>query len=211
MKKIVYYIIGIISILLIYDGNVTINHTETKNYLIYNGIKIRNDFKKYTYEKSDDMYVLYDKNDDLVNAFSIYETNTFIDVFKTYNNDILSEQRINMFLKENNISNDIELITYISKYSKFINVLSSNYDIKLDYYIRNYINDIFPLVYEYKIIDGDYTGIMTYNLNYEEEKNIEVMLINDDVRYVITFIGSGIEEKNIINLIGTVVFDEEEK
>ena len=157
------------------------------------------------------MYVLYDKHDDLVNAFSVYETNTFIDIFRNYNNDILSEQRIDMFLKENNINNDIELITYISKYSKFINMLSSNYDIKLDYYIRNYINDVLPLVYEYKIIDGDYTGIITYNLNYEEEKTIEVMLINNNVRYIISFIGSGIEEKNVINLIGTVVFDEEEK
>ena len=157
------------------------------------------------------MYVLYDKHDDLVNAFSVYETNTFIDIFRNYNNDILSEQRIDMFFKENNINNDIELITYISKYSKFINMLSSNYDIKLDYYIRNYINDVLPLVYEYKIIDGDYTGIITYNLNYEEEKTIEVMLINNNVRYIISFIGSGIEEKNVINLIGTVVFDEEEK
>ncbi len=229
MKK-SYYIICIICILLILfiskfltynkyqnkqeiiisnDGNITILHKDVKNYLTYNGIKIRNDFNKYEYEKSDDAYILYDKDEDIINIFSIFKVETLIDVFKKFD-DTLSEKEINKFLKDNNINNDIELLDYISNYSKNINLFSSNYDIKLNDYIRRYINEVMPLIYEYKVIDGDYYGIVTYNLNYEEEKTIEVMLLKNNVRYIISYIGSEIEEKYVLDLIGTVIFDEEE-
>jgi hypothetical protein len=229
MKK-SYYIICIICILLILfiskfltynkyqnkqeiiisnDGNITILHKDVKNYLTYNGIKIRNDFNKYEYEKSDDTYILYDKDEDIINMFSIFKVETLIDVFKKFD-DTLSEKEINKFLKDNNINNDIELLDYISNYSKNINLFSSNYDIKLNDYIRRYINEVMPLIYEYKVIDGDYYGIVTYNLNYEEEKTIEVMLLKNNVRYIISYIGSEIEEKYVLDLIGTVIFDEEE-
>lgn len=196
-------------IIIVNDGYETINHKDTKDYLEHNGIKIRNDFKKYTYEESDDTYVLYDNNEDIINMFSIHKVETLLTIFKEYD-DILKKSYIEKFLNENNIKNDMDLLNYISNYEKDITIFNSNKEIKLDYYIRNYINDVMPLVYEYRIVKGDYSGIIVFNYNHEEEDAIEIMLLNKDVRYILSFIGSEISEKNILDLVGTVIFDEKE-
>ena len=67
-----------------------------------------------------------------------------------------------------------------------------------------------PLVYEYRIVKGDYSGMIIFNYNHEEEDVIEIMLLNKDIRYILSFMGNEISEKNILDLVGTVIFDEKE-
>ena len=192
------------------EGSVVIKHKEVKDYLKYNGVKIRNDFKKYTYEEDDDSYILYNKEDDIVNMFAVYDVDTLLNIFIEYDNSLINKDKVEKYLKDNNINNDMELLNYIEKYKQDINFFSKDFDIKMDYYIKKYVEDVLPLAEEYKVIEGDYTGIIVYGNSYEEEKSIDVLLFEDNRRIVLTFIGMDINEKNILDLVGTVVIYEEE-
>ena len=192
------------------EGSVVIKHKEVKDYLKYNGVKIRNDFKKYTYEEDDNSYILYNKDDDIVNMFAVYDVDTLLNIFIEYDNSLISKEKVEKYLKDNNINNDMELLDYIENYKQDINFFSKDFDIKMDYYIKKYVEDVLPLAEEYKKIEGDYNGIIIYSNNYEEEKSIDVLLFEDNRRIVLTFIGIDINEKNILDLVGTVVIYEEE-
>jgi len=192
-------------------GEIDLKHKDAKDYLNYNGIKIRNDFKKYVFEEDEGSYVLYNKDEDIINTFSVYEVNTLLQIFKEYDNDILNEKYIERFLKDNNINNDIELLEYLSNYKNNINYFSSNKEIKFNFYVYQFVYDVLPLIDEYKIIKGDYTGILLFHDNYEEEKSIDIMLLNDGMRYVLSFNGFDINENNILDVVGTVIFNEEEQ
>ncbi len=190
-------------------GDTVINHKDTKEYLTYNDIKIRNDFKNYVYEEDENTYVLYNKEDDIVNMFSIFEVDTLINAFIEYDNAVLSTKTLTKYLNDNNINNDMDLMEHISNYKKDINFFSSNKDIRINYYLNNFTKDILPFVTEYKTISGDYEGCILYNLNYEEDVAIDIMLFYKNRRFVLSFIGEEFEENKIIDLIGTVVLNEE--
>ncbi len=192
------------------DGSIVIKHKDVKNYLDYNGIKIRNDFKNYTFEEDDNSYVQYDKDEEIVNMFAVYNTDTLLNAFKTYDNTLISSIKVEKYLNDNNINSDLELLKFIENYEQYINIFTDSFIIKMDYYIKSYVEDVLPLIYEYKVIEGDYNGILVYNYNYEEEENIDVLLFDDDRITVLSFIGMNVEEKKVVDLVGTVIVYAEE-
>ena len=194
------------------------NLKDNQEYLEFKDIKIRNDFKKFTYledvsTKDDLKYVLYDDNKNRKAAFMIGVGPTYIEILikdKTIfaNDNHIKEKDINnieLFLKEKNITNDIELFQYIIKHknSKF-NLFTSTKTLKENYILYYLMNIILPNSKSITLIEGAYSGYI-FNLdNGIKEANI----LYDDKRYVFTFIEDKyFKDEYIYELLNTILFE----
>ncbi len=193
---------------------ITINKRNAKKYISYNSIKIENIFDKYILE--DGNYILLDEDEQLLEMFNMDRTIPLIDLFKDglekydNNDDFINQQQREAILKDNSINNDKELLEYMIDYlKKELDIHSSFNDIKTYAYINKFMSNVIPLMEDYAIIDGDYNGIIINDLSMEHEHYTDVYLYHNNERYVFSFMGSNLSEEEIINLIGTVIFDEE--
>ena len=104
---------------------------DVKDYLEHDGIKIRNDFQNFEEKVENNTYfrILKDENGKTKAALFIGTDLTWMDYLKaeelTYFNidskKTSSEERIN-FLKENNITNDLDLFKFLSQQEKVKNI-----------------------------------------------------------------------------------------
>lgn len=220
----IYFIYKAISFYMYYKNNhddviredsISINKKDYKNYIDYNNIRINNIFKKYIFEEGS--YLLFDKDEEVIEMFYEYEGDTYIESFINGLNiypeedkkEILSRKQRKDIIKDNNINKDIDLIKFMYDYlKKDLNILSSTNELKTYAYINNYLSNVIPLISGYREINGDYEGIIIYENNLDYENNYLINLYHDNIRYILSFIGNELSEEDIIDLIGTVRFNE---
>ena len=223
----IYFIYKAISFNMYYKNNhddviredsISINKKDYKNYIEYNSIRINNIFKKYIFEEGS--YLLFDKDEEVIEMFYEYEGDTYIESFINGLNiypeedkkEILSRKQRKDIIKDNNINKDIDLIKFMYDYlKKDLNILSSTNELKTYAYINNYLSNVIPLISGYREINGDYEGIIIYENNLDYENNYLINLYHDNRRYILSFIGNELSEEDIIDLIGTVRFNEKKE
>ena len=223
----IYFIYKAISFNMYYKNNhddviredsISINKKDYKNYIDYNNIRINNIFKKYIFEEGS--YLLFDKDEEVIEMFYEYEGDTYIESFINGLNiypeedkkEILSRKQRKDIIKDNNITKDIDLIKFMYDYlKKDLNILSSTNELKTYAYINSYLSNVIPLISGYREINGDYEGIIIYENNLDYENNYLINLYHDNRRYILSFIGNELSEEDIIDLIGTVRFNEKKE
>jgi len=178
------------------------NKLNENEYITFNNIKIRNDFKNY--EKTNkDNEVTYRNNNNIMNI--IISSQTYIDKLNTkeVEDKIYKTIDIKKILNKNNIKNDIDLFRYISNY-KFNsnNIFASLYKIKESYFAKYISIAILPdLSSPITFLNGSYNGyIFNVNDNFKQ-----VNILKDDKVYTFNF--SGYDDKYIIDLLNTVVIN----
>ena len=196
-------------------NTININNVKTNEYLNFNEIKIRNDFKKF--EKIDDGtgskdFIKYKitYGDKKVAAIFMGKTDTYINLLKNdfdvYGNGDrrLKKNNVTDILNKNNITNDIELFEYLRK-NKDIksNIFTSVKDMKNNFTINYLLAVMLPKVDNITIIDGDYSGYI-FNMG----SNKEVSIFKNNKRYVFTFINTDyFTDQYIQELLSTVVIE----
>lgn len=186
-------------------------------YLIFNDIKIKNDFEKFEIlDNSTDehrMYVLKD-NDVVKASFGFGSTTESLveilgDYFSIYgwteeHLSISKEERIRFFEKYN-IKNDVDLIKFLSTYEyKENNLFTSTNKMKENYFVKFITSFLMSLGESITLIDGDYEG---YILNMDEIK--EVSIIKNNKKYVFTFLKTDyFTDEYIKELLNTLIIPE---
>ncbi|MBQ7104709.1 MAG: helix-turn-helix transcriptional regulator [Bacilli bacterium] len=186
----------------------TLNENE---YLIYDDIKIRNDFKNFKYEeklssKKWQEYKLYDENGKTKSVFMLGSATTYIDYFTSEAilvgdlGQFNSADR-NYFLLRNDINDDIDFLNYIKdNYFAKSNIFTQTRKIKENYALNLFVDVAIPRVDSLTIINGDYTGFI-FNLNNVREVNI----LRNNKRYIFMFTGSKyITDEYIKDILSTV-------
>lgn len=193
-------------------GTINIVNKEAIDYLTYDNVKIRNDFKGF--EKKDsyggNIATFYLKNNNDSKSFIYGKVEEMVFYLKNgyYSNDYTSKEfeKLNKkkILEKYNINNDIKLIKYLSERQiKNKNIFTKIEDIKEDYFFNYLIMNELPKVSEIKLIKGKYDG---YILN--SNGNIYVVnLIKDNKKYYFQFMGSSYTYEYIEDFLNALVIE----
>jgi len=178
--------------------NVNITHKIANEYITFNELKIRNDFKNFTKEidEEDSNRVVF-KFEDINNKRLVSFT---IDIcYGTINASYSSE-----FVDKYNIKNDIDYINVLKNYdfeeTRFnYKKVSENGDATIG--AESYsLEDT-----HYNVVEGDYTGLIT---NEEFSMQKIVYLYKNNNTYILTFNGLGyFTNEQIYDLISTVIIE----
>lgn len=205
---------------------ITTNKLSEEEYLIFKNMKMRNIFsdfeKRFSSEENPNIkieeFVWYYLKDSetgkQIAAIGIAKGRTLVEDYKSdiqelssTDNRVKSKDRTKLF-KDNNITNDIELINYLIKTAdKKNSIFDSLEDMKNKYTIHSLVRGTYMNVEGITLIEGDYQGYMfNHNLNgtYAKEFNI----LKDNKRYTLTFIGLDyFTEEKIQDLLNTLVIE----
>lgn len=178
---------------------------DTEDYIELENIKFVNKFKEFEKdETSEDFfkYFLY-KDEEFIASFWVGEDNNYISYFVT-DVDIYGDHNSNgvvnlkSFFKKNKINTDVDLFNYLNKNKDYKNnIFTSTKKMKENYSINLLSSIIFPSIESFTLIEGDLNG---YILNVNDNIK-EVSIIDNDKRYIFTFIGAKYFNKNDINEI----------
>lgn len=186
-------------------------------YLIFNDIKIKNDFEKFEIlDSSTDehrMYALKEDNKVIASFWFGATADSLIDIlsndFELYgwtpeHLNVSKKERINFFEKYN-IENDVDLIKFLSTYEyKENNLLTSTNKMKENYFVKFITSFLISLGESVTLIDGDYKG---YILNMQE--NREAYIIKNNKKYVFTFLKTDyFTEDYIKELLNTIIIED---
>ena len=188
-----------IEILDIYSSQISINS-------LINGTVIPG------YEKSENgnFYVLYDDNHEVKSYYSVNIIPQYIDSLSyeyemtIEDKELVRDKKIKNFLKKNNITNDIDLLTYIkNNYPLHSNIFSTKYTIKNNYMINEFAAIALPIFNSIELLSDHYG----YIINIKDGLK-EIHLLHDDKQYIITLGGNEITTPDFINyLLSSVSFD----
>jgi len=192
-----------------------------QEYLEFKGVKIRNDFKNFEYledvsTENDLKYVLYDEFGNRKAAIMIGVGPTYVEMLKSDMNvfgasevsildDDLKDNGIEMFLKDNNITNDIQLFEYVIGHKDDkSNIFTSIKEMKENYILNYLMNIMLPGNMGITVIDGTYSGYI-FSLNNGIK---EVSILDGDKRYIFTFIDKEyFSDEYIYELLNTIVIE----
>lgn len=190
------------------------NKLNAEEYLIFNDIKIKNDFEKFEIlESSTDEHRMYalKENDQVIASFWFgATTESLVDILIndftiygwTQEHLNVSKEERREFFKKYNIKNDVDLIKFLSAYeSKENNLFTSISKMKENYFVKFIISFLMSLGESVTLIDGDYEG---YILNMYENK--EAYIIKNNKKYVFTFLKTDyFTDEYISDLLNTLV------
>lgn len=186
-------------------------------YLIFNDIRIKNDFEKFEIlDSSTDEHRMYalKENDKVVASFWFgATTDSLVDILKSdfelygWTQEHLSlskEERIRFFEKYN-IENDVDLIKFLSAYEyKENNLFTRTNKMKENYFVKFITSFLMSLGESVTLIDGDYEG---YILNMYENK--EAYIIKNNKKYVFTFLKTDyFTDEYIKELLNTLIIKD---
>lgn len=202
------------------SNTITIRHKEVEdnNYFEYQNIKIRNDFKKYkaldtlsSVEGFSQKLVLRDENNNIISAFWMGSTDTYVYQLKTdktlFGTDVKRVTNVTFtnILEKNNINTDIELFDYYSK-QKYIknNIFTSVKKIKENYAKYFMISVMMPTMENITLINGDYNGYI-FNITNNMK---EVSILKNDKKYVFVFLNATtLTEEYLTDILSTIVIE----
>lgn len=202
------------------EDTIRLNYYEEledgEEYLSFENVKIRNDFKDFIYldEISGDKdlkYAIYDDNGEVKASFWIGVVDSYVSMLKSeievyaYNRRGINTKGIDEFLDSKGISNDIHLLKYLTEHQDDKNnIFTSVKEMKGRYVLNNLIEMMFPSMEDITLINGVYAGYML-----ELKAGVrEVCILDNDKCFVFTFIGEDyFSEEYIYELLDTIVIE----
>ena len=194
-----------------FTKTINISSEKTDDYLSFHTMKIKNDFNGF--EKQEDKLRNYDKyfNHDAQTGFIIGMDETHVTLLQ--NNESfyseMSDYRVNnknitKYLEKNNIKDDLDLIRHVQKNKiDSYNIFTSIFNMK-DKFLLSYIISLsLPTPKEiYKIV-GDHGGYA-----FVLDNIIEVSILENDKRYIYSFIGRDYFTDEYVNeLLNSIVIE----
>lgn len=189
---------------------------DGEEYLEFENIKIRNDFKDFEYREDisndkDVKYVIYDDEGNVKVSFWIGIVDSYVSMLKSdievYANNRrgINVEGIKEYLDSKGISNDIHLLKYLEEHSDDKNnIFTSVKEMKGRYVLNNLIEMMFPVMDEITLINGTYAGYM-FDLKVGGK---QVCILDDDKCFVFTFIGDDyFSDDYIYELLDTIVIE----
>lgn len=189
---------------------------DGEEYLNFENIKIRNDFKDFVYldeisSDKDKKYAIYDENGEVKASFWIGIIDSYVSMLKgeievyAYNRRGISLDGIEEFLDSKGISNDIHLLKYLEEHQDDKNnIFTSVKEMKGRYVLNNLIEMMFPVMDDITLINGTYAGYM-FDLKVGGK---QVCILDDDKCFVFTFIGEDyLSDEYIYELLDTIVIE----
>ena len=189
---------------------------DGEEYLSFENIKIRNDFKDFEYREdisgdNDFKYVIYDDNGEVKASFLVGIVDSYVSMLKSdieiYANNRrgINTKGIEEFLDSNGISNDIHLLKYLEEHQDDKNnIFTSVREMKVRYILNNLIEMMFPAMEDITLINGTYAGYM-FDL---EVGGKQVCILDNDKCVVFTFIGEYyFSDEYIYELLDTIVIE----
>lgn len=196
------------SIIETYKNKETINieFQKVTNKITFKNLEMNNIFNDYKKIQKNTDEIQFIKNDGKnINKYIIIGNSKsfleiFTDGFKKYDEKIIlyDKDKMNIYLKENNITDDLKLFNYLlDNYSNSTQLLTSSSKMKENYYIKEYIRNVIPKIKNIYIFDNKDGYMLKLNSGAYE--------IHID-EYVITIVGLTKEE--IISLVRTININE---
>ncbi len=190
-------------------------HTNLLNkdeYIEYNGIKIKNDFKGYESKENSDVtgnYIVY-TNKDNNSYFSLGVTEPYID-FLHLTSDSKEEivakityKDVKEYLEKNNVKSDLDLWNFIASENYQKNIFSLGKDIKASYALYEVAYILNPHNKKITLLEGDLKGYM-----FTLDNNVrEVNILKNNKRYVFVMSGEYYSIDKAVELINTIVIKE---
>lgn len=189
---------------------------DGEEYLSFENVKIRNDFKDFIYldEISSDKalkYAIYNDAGEVKASFWIGVVDSYVKMLKSeievyaYNRRGINTKGIDEFLDSKGISNDIHLLKYLTEHQDDKNnIFTSVKEMKGRYVLNNLIEIMFPSMEDITLINGVYAGYM-FDLN---EDGKQVCILDNDKCFVFTFIGEDyFSDEYIYELLDTIVIE----
>lgn len=191
---------------------------ENNDYLVYENLKIKNEYKDYKINETNNIdnliiYEKYDSNNTKVDVLQIYITEeSYIDWFKTDEknfyvsieddgNEIPLEAEISDYLEKNKVTEDKELFQLLSNTRNYTpNIFTSSEKIKDHYGTHLMASIAMPAIDKYIEFNGDYEGYILIINNIKE-----VHIIKDKKTYTLTFTTK--TEEEVLNLINTLIIE----
>ncbi len=183
---------------------------DNTDYLEYQEIKIRNDFKDYESQENNDVtgnYVVY-TNKEKESYFSLGITEPYFDFLhlndnsKDYIIKNVTYKEVSAYLKKNNVTSDLELFAFLASDNYQKNVFSKSHDIKASYALYNIASIINPQNKKITLLEGDLNGYM-----FIQDNNVyEVNILKNNKRYV--FVITGYTEDKLMDLINTIIISD---
>ena len=189
---------------------------SNEDYLTFDNIKIKNDFKNFTKLEEPATtenfvkYALYDENNETIAAFFMgKESFTYEEAFKNdiyiYAEDHEQLTKINRpdILKRNNINDDIDLINYIIKNKNNKNTIFTSVKQMQENYVTKFFSTIVFPKGSITLIEGDYNGFIFNTDNIKE-----CHIIDNGQKYIFTFIKIDyFSDEKIYELLNTIEID----
>jgi len=171
-------------------------------YINYDGLKIRNDFKDYEIVHNDDNHIAYENKEKNILISISGLTESIVDKIKNDDFLKLKEKDLVYILKKNNIKNDYDLIKYISNQkTKNNNIFTSTKKMKENYFMYFATYNHMSVGENISLIEGDYEG---YILNMYDIKSIHI--IKDNKTYAFTL--SNVSDSYVKELLSTIRIED---
>ena len=200
----------------IFSDTLTISSKgNTSNLFNYEKIRFQDNFSNLP--KKGEFYVKYNNDNEIIASMSISKLPQYYELLhdnsllitRQSNKDLFSEKDLDIFLKDKNINNDIDLLNYIKeKYYLNTSIFDTMKKIKQDYIINAFVNEqIFTSNDEntntITLIQGDLTGYI-YNIG---QNTREIHILYGNEQYIITLMGEEfIDYEYITSLLKTISF-----
>lgn len=193
---------------------ITNQPVSNDDYLVFNNVKIRNDFKQYKEITRMDKFIRYmyeDKKTNEKQYISIGIQDTYTNMFKQeadiYSNDGKYYNKVDKtaYLKDNNINNDLKFFEAIAKTNTKRNIFTNIKTLKGEYALKTFANIALPKIDKFTELTKDKKG---YILTLNKSKYNECVIFENDKAYIISFIGDETFTKEYINeLLNTVIIN----
>lgn len=193
---------------------ITKQQVLNNDYLVFNNIKIRNDFKQYKEITRMDKFIRYmyeDKKTNEKSYISIGIQDTYTNMFKKeaniYSNDGKYYNKVDKesYLKDNNINNDLELFEAITKTNTKRNIFTNTKTLKGEYALKTFATITLPKIDKFTELTKDKKG---YIITLNKSKYNECVILENDKAYVISFMSDKTFTKEYINeLLNTVIIN----
>ena len=179
---------------------------EEEEYIELENFKFINKFDDFEKDETTEdffKYFLYE-DDEFIASFWVGEEDSYISYFVAdyefygIENPNIEDVNLKEFFKKHKINNDFDLFNYLSKNKDYKNnIFTSTKNIKENYTLNLLSSTIFPSIESLTLVNGEYNGYI-FNIN---DKVKEVNIIEDNKRYIFTFIGADYFDKEDINEI----------
>lgn len=167
---------------------ITIKHQllSENEYLTWQDIRVKNSFQDFKQlEQNNSLKLVAPK---IKTSFWLGSWYTNIELLKSEKEAFMNDKRLKTtdvtdFLNKKKITNDIELLKYLSKKEKNT-IFTSVKEMEQKYALYTFMSTILPETKEIYLIDGDYQG---YLLHYKNNMS-EACILKNNKRYIFTFV-----------------------